>query len=358
MQNAIKSVLIGTVCLVGSAVSTAQEPPEIAKLEERLDKLRRFAWMSADAITSKLEKTDHEKFPSIQAFVKDIRAATKDVDVDTPAHKWPPIDVDKLTTTNPNYWAAVYEVAPGDPAMYMLHGSLQFVGNEIVRGSNTFLLGARSSKATPLARQLNAVYSEAIRARYQADAIIREGIKLHDGQDYEGAAKVYRSVLEVFPANGFAHYELGYSLRSQAVKEKKPTRGISEPHFARARKHDPMQVIAYQGTFTPETLKQMTALRAEAHPAYQKLIRTRLSEPIPEELPSQLANGCQKAALHELALLSRQLVVANRGRFDPTDHPFITSSLRALAPGEVTEATLKRLAGANLTMLQLTKPQQ
>ena len=355
-MNSIRQLsLVASLLLVTGFVS-AQDGDATAKLQKKLDTIRRFGWMSASAITDKLEQTDAEKFPSIQAFVKDIRAATKEIDVETPAHQWPDIDVDKLTTNNPNYWAAVYEVQPGDPAMFMLHGSLQLVGNEVVRASNTLLLGARSPKAGPLAKQLRAMYAETIRCRRQADVIIREGIKLHDGEDYDGATKIYRSVIDVFPSNGFAHYELGFSLRSQAMKQKKPTKGIDAPHFARARKHDPMQVIAYQGTFTRETLKQMTALRAKAHPAYQALIRTRLSQPLPEDLPLKLSTGCQEAGLHELTLLARQLVVAQRGRFDPSDHPVITKSLQALAPGETTEATLKRLAGANLVLLQFTKP--
>ncbi len=58
--------------------------------------------------------------------------------------------------------------------------------------------------------------------------------------------------------------------------------------------------------------------------------------------------------MHELALVTRQVIVARRGRFDASDHPFLSASLRALAPDPITEGVIERLAGKQLNMIQLT----
>jgi hypothetical protein len=67
---------------------------------------------------------------------------------------------------------------------------------------------------------------------------------------------------------------------------------------------------------------------------------------------------CQRIGSHDLALAACQVLVARRGRYHPNDHPFISKSLRELAPGPVTERVLERLAGEQVTALRLIAPAQ
>jgi hypothetical protein len=78
------------------------------------------------------------------------------------------------------------------------------------------------------------------------------------------------------------------------------------------------------------------------------------SDKMPDQVLVAFAEACQGAAAHEYALVARQVIVARRGRFDASDHPFFSTSLRALAPGDETETVLERLAGAQLHMALLT----
>src|SRR5262249_12396290 len=101
----------------------------------------------------------------------------------------------------------------------------------------------------------------------------------------------------------------------------------------------------------------LRALVGKAFPAWRKLVanRHRLVE---DEVLHQLAAGCQEAGAHELALAARQGVVARRGRDDPSDHPFIATGGRQLAPGKDTAALRERLKGGKLTVRQLVAPER
>jgi hypothetical protein len=114
--------------------------------------------------------------------------------------------------------------------------------------------------------------------------------------------------------------------------------------YSKARRHDPFQINAYQGD-DKELIDALLVLAKTVMPAWQQVMQGR-GKLIELDVLQQLAAGLQEANLHELALPLRQVVVARRGRYDPSDHPFITTSLRQLVPGAQAEQTLQRLAGA------------
>ena len=68
--------------------------------------------------------------------------------------------------------------------------------------------------------------------------------------------------------------------------------------------------------------------------------------------------GVSQAGIDELGLATRQVLVARRGRYAPSDHPYFTTSLRKLAPGEQTDELLKRLATGVLNLRQLVVPEK
>jgi hypothetical protein len=75
-----------------------------------------------------------------------------------------------------------------------------------------------------------------------------------------------------------------------------------------------------------------------------KYVGERPDAPDVDQALQVLADGCQEANVDDLALVMRQVLVARRGQYNASDHPFIVKSLRKLAPGPDTEATLTRLA--------------
>jgi hypothetical protein len=109
--------------------------------------------------------------------------------------------------------------------------------------------------------------------------------------------------------------------------------------------------MAYQGSDTA-VIAGFKALAAKGRPIWEKLVKDPETI-INDKAIQDFGEACQAAGIDELGLAARQIFVARRGRYAPSDHPFFTTSLRKLAPGKTTEATLKRLAGGELVARQL-----
>jgi tetratricopeptide (TPR) repeat protein len=210
------------------------------------------------------------------------------------------------------------------------------------------------------------VLGQCQQADKKSNRLVFEGIKLHDKEDYAGAIKKYREAIAAWPQNGLAHFELGLSLYCQqlvAAGEKPPREEITvnsgrkaapevTAAYARARQHDPFQIKAYQGD-DQEVIRGFLALAKKGMPAWEKVAK---GGAVADDVLDDLSAACQEANNHELALAARQILVARRNSYAPTDHPFITASLRKLVPGKQTEEVLKRLAGGQLELRQLVAP--
>jgi tetratricopeptide (TPR) repeat protein len=318
-------------------------------------------------IIEKLESDNQRGFPGIESWLKDFRRRTGTIDLKASPEKQPLQDVDALMAHNPNFWQAYYEILPGDPGLALLQAGLLLAGDEATRASYAVDF-ARFSPGVPkeVVGAFDIVRAAAQRLQRESQAITREGVELHDRKDYSAAVKKYEQALAILPQNGWAHYELGFTRRTQltiaAGKEPEPngtvrinSKSIDAPEvdasFARSRQHDPLQVMAYQGT-DQDVIRGCLALRKKAVPAIDRL-RSASEPAVIDEALLQVAQGLQEANVHELALAVRQIVVARRKRYDPADHPFISTSLRKLAPGPATEETLKRLAGGNIAVRPL-----
>ena len=70
-------------------------------------------------------------------------------------------------------------------------------------------------------------------------------------------------------------------------------------------------------------------------------------------------DGSRAPEQHEyLALATRQVLVARRGKYAPADHPFMVMSLQMLAPGKQTDSVLERLGGnGEMELRQLIAPE-
>ena len=94
---------------------------------------------------------------------------------------------------------------------------------------------------------------------------MNEGIALFDKQDYPAAIEKYREVLKIWPQNGWAYYELAYTMRTQEViaageKPQLPTEGLAvqvnsavkvplspevKAVYVQSRHHSPFMYAAY-----------------------------------------------------------------------------------------------------------------
>ena len=129
---------------------------------------------------------------------------------------------------------------------------------------------------------------------------------------------------------------------------------LAHPGIAKARKHDPFQIKAYQGT-DQATIKGFMVMAKTGLPAWRKVAKDRKAK-AKDEVLVELAAACQEAQIDELALAIRQVLVARRGRYTPDDHPFISTSLKRLAPGKLTDETLERLKTGKLQLWRLVTP--
>ena len=91
-------------------------------------------------------------------------------------------------------------------------------------------------------------------------------------------------------------------------------------------------------------------------PAWQQLVKTRPKH-VPDETLEQLAAALQESGTHDLALVARQVLIARRGQYDRSVHPFISTSVKKLATGEEIDALLERLGSDRLEAWQIFRPQ-
>jgi tetratricopeptide (TPR) repeat protein len=358
-----------TLMLVGAAPAGADDPP---KPPAELVEARRAGLELARVVVGRLEADDQSKFPGIQAWLNDLAKATKDWKSETPVGKWSPVDIDSLLSRNPNFWKAYYEIAPGDPGLMAVHAGLLMSAGEASRASQILAVALqRPGIPAEFRKGMLGLLAHTTKAGKTSNEFVNEGVKRHDKGDYAGALRKYEEALVAWPQNGLAHYEIGYTNYVQAlvaVGEKPPAQGAviingkrelpakTVAAYAKARQHDPMQFMAYQGG-DKAVIDGFIALTKKGLPVWQKLAKEPESR-VDSQALQDFAEACQEAGIHDLGLAARQILVARRGRYAPTDHPYFTSSLKKLAPGEQTDALLKRLATGTLNVRQLVVPEK
>lgn len=219
-------------------------------------------------------------------------------------------------------------------------------------------------------RLINNLLKLAAEAGENSNRYVLAGIKFHDEGNYTEAIRNYKQALEIWPQNGLAHFEMGMSLFHQDLIKsgKKPPPADSvivnddskmpaevKAAYSRARRHDPFQFKAYQGD-EKEVIVGLFALIERGLPVWKKIANDPDNRVEDKDL-EQLAKALQQAQNHELALAARQIVVARRKRYAPSDHPFLTTSLTTLAPGKATEELLKKLPDGELVLRRLIAPE-
>lgn len=316
-----------------------------------------------------LLEPDAKDWPAAKAWLADYHKQTKGIGPEIPLEKWPAVDLDALLDHNPNFWRMYYDIAPGDPGLAIIHVGLLLSQGESMRAQNVLDVASYRpgipAEVLKMYLQIQRNNELAIEA---SDAKTKEGIELFDQRGFDGALKKYREALELCPQNGDTYYELGYTLRTKlkiaageevdvgpGTKARINVKSIDTPEvteaFAKARKHYPLGDMAYQGT-DREVIQAGFALREKVLPAWE-VLHTSQDRRKQDAALEALATGAQEAGIHDLALISRQIIVARRHRYVASDHPLIAKSLRQLAPGDAVEETLKLLAAEHMKVRPL-----
>ncbi|HWE38645.1 MAG TPA: hypothetical protein VG406_19000 [Isosphaeraceae bacterium] len=311
--------------------------PALAKTPEaRLAAARRYGWKVAEYVVKNLESSDERRFPGLRAFARDYREATKALDTSAEAGSWPAIDLDALVTRNPNFLRAQYEVRPGDPGWMSLHVGILLGAGEVTR-ARQFLLLARQRKGVPrwMRDAFDALETLCDAVLEDADLAAESGVQAAEAKEDDEAIRRFEAALATWPNNARAHYELAQVLRLRALAEKDRKAKAArietiEAHLARARRHDPMLVQAYQGP-SRAMLDHMLALRM-SQPCWGQLDSGEHTF-VADSLLLQFSEACSRAGIDDLALAARQVVISRRGFVDLADLGFIEGSIEALAPG-------------------------
>ncbi|HEX8296490.1 MAG TPA: hypothetical protein VF593_09335 [Chthoniobacteraceae bacterium] len=325
---------------------------------------KREAWSLATLIVSLLEQGDNSGFPGVQAWIEEFHRIEAGIPAADSGKPFPQLNADELVSRNPRFWTAYFEIPPGDPGLALLHSSLLLCSGEAQRAAALAAIGLqRGTVPEEFKRGLATIISQAQAAQERSFALVRAGVKLHDERNFAGALRQYEEAIADWPANGWAHYELGFTLRMKAIAEAgKPLPSSEAPRmqapaidppqtrdaFSAARRHDPFQIMAYQGD-EPEMLAGLMALVRTGLPAWEA-IRRHPDTPVSREQLRDLAEACRTAGIDEYALALRQLLVARAKRYQSADEEFLSACLQRLAPGVSIQRTLLRLSSDPLNL--------
>jgi tetratricopeptide (TPR) repeat protein len=306
---------------------------------------------AAQLLLSDLKRYATTEFPGTLGWVHGAGATVAALDKENPTDAWRSLDPDRLITRNAAWWQAYYEVAPADPGLAVLHGATLLCAGDAQRAIHVLRIALNHGEMDAgSARVIVSIMEHAHAFMEPSHAMVRQGVAMHDKGDYLGAIAKYDAALKIWPRNSWALYEKGFSIREHERKEE-PVLVVNL--FARSRAADPFQFHAWQGTV--KDIPGMKQMMLDAQPIWEKSQKD-LNYRMTEEELTKLADTLQVAEVDDLALVTRQMLVQHRGRYAPEDHRFIARSLRRLAPGDRTEATLAKLASASFKAYRLYEP--
>lgn len=352
-MRSILLLWVGVMCLARAAASTAAAVP-VPELQEA----QRAGWDTASLLVQGMASADPRRFPGIHDWLKEYRTAGG-----TPGKRLasgqavPGIDAERLVTRNPAFWRAYFEMAPGDPGTMLLHASLLLAGGEVSRSAYILIIARQTPViAKPLLEAMNGLLQHSQRVLHGSLQHTAQAAKLSDvGSPAQASARL-RVLLDAWPGNALAHYELALALTAQqyvAAGRKPPTRSALSLHsdlepgadakaaYARARNHDPLLIRAYQGD-DAATAEALAVLGKTVRPLWDIVSRDTQAE-TRDDVLRNLATALRDAGLAELALSTAQVVVGREGGYDEDDRKAVAAALRVLAPA-ATNPVLKRLA--------------
>lgn len=307
-----------------------------AKDGELVDKTRLLAWSYAKPMIERLADLDEQQCPSSRAFLRNVAEIAKQFDEDKSPREWPEIDTDKLITSNINFWRTMLELEPGDPGFVILHISLLIAAGDIDRAHNLLHLARQFSNWPSSPTNAIATLDFITHLLNSQNGVrLKKGIALHDKKEYAEAIKVFEEALVIWPGNANATYELGNSMREVGG-------GNSMKKFEECRHYDPLiGYPGYQGSFDNIKGQGLTPAISASQFFKGNLRNPTLS--VSDDKLIKFSSDCQlggviEPRLHELAIVSRQIVVGRRGYYVGEDLKFISDSLFTLCKEADTES--------------------
>jgi hypothetical protein len=259
--------------ILSHACSTWAVYPELAAVRtQSLQNLRKLSEVltSVDA-----------KFVGVISFGKAIGTA----------HPENMAQVDEITLHNPDYWRAMMEMAPGDPAILFAHAYLLACAGEVDYADVYMALGSLNMSKDFISHTKR--WQDLTKAlRDVSTGQIKKGIALNDSKKYKEAISVYDDVLTQYPCCAWAMYEKGLTIMLMNGTKGAGKSG-SAAMFAACRLHDPFRWQAYQGS-DQKVLSSLPVLLGKVIPYYSGEKRT------PESF-NDFAEGCEEIGLFQIA---------------------------------------------------------
>jgi hypothetical protein len=294
-----------------------------------------------------LKSLDEANYPGIRDWLLKEGKLFNDLDKDKPDDSWRKFDSRKLVHHNASFWQMYYEVVPGDPGLAMLHAGVLLAACDADRAQIILRLTLHRGDLDETTRGVIISMMKSCEAfKAPSHQLVKAGVELHDKNDFGGALEKYDAALVLWPLNGWAAYERGTTFR---IRDKGESDKVVQA-FAQSREVQPFQFHAWQGSKKdiPGMVEMLTQMPELWEPSLKdiKLVMK------PEDL-LKMSEILQLAEVDDLALVTRQIYIVRRGRYMPEDHPFISKSLRRLAPGPQAETTIAKLGGADLHLTQI-----
>lgn len=351
--SVVHSLLMSLVLAPASALHCSADEVQPAwdktPVTQELTGMRNFSWAMAEVITGGMRQSDPAKYPGVHKFLDQSANALAAIDPNNSPGEWPELDVNQLVTRNPAFWAACYEVAPGDPLLMWLHTCYYGINGDVHRVFYSQSLALRSNGTERIRKEMSRLLISSGRVIALCQEPVNKGVAHHDNDDFAQAEAIYRDVLTVCPKHSSALYELGFTLRTAA----KGDDSVSQPYFDKARQHDPFMLSAYQGSFTAEQMQERVNIGSAAMPQFQAMMKV-TPEAIQFDDLELLSKALQDGGLHELALICRQTVVSRRDdAYNDADRTFIETSLSKLLPDSEVAAVTDLLTNEHLPRLTI-----
>ena len=334
-----------------------------------LDAARRAGWDTLNILAHSMSYSEAQRFPSVHAWLKEFRAAGGTPGKRTPGAPLPKFDASRMSTQNPLFWRAYFEITPGDSGAMLLHAGLLLTAGEISRAAYVLVV-ARQSPA--IDREMRSAVDSLLQfcqaALGKGAHQVADAAKLHDKGSAAGAAARLRELLAVWPANALAHYELALALVAQQYVQagrKPPPRArlglyaeiapspAALDAYAKARAHDPLLIRAYQGN-EAQGSDALLVLGKKIRPLWDELARETEAKVSNDDLET-LANALQEVGIAELSLAVRQTLIGREKGYDDQDRKNIAQALKSFAPAAV-DPVIARLSAKKPEFIRVILP--
>jgi tetratricopeptide (TPR) repeat protein len=161
-----------------------------------------------------------------------------------------PIDVEKLTFNNSDYWRGVMEMAPGNH-LVAASAIILFVANgEFDKAGQLLAFVLPFADRKVLAGNLLEDFAAHLRClEDKVNGEIRRGIALNDANRFDEAISVYQRLLAIYPCSAWAWYELFFSEIQKGGAKSIVDDGIARWNLAAPEiySRNPLYDIQYHG---------------------------------------------------------------------------------------------------------------